>query len=570
MTKKSIKRRIRKSKKTVKRSVRHKIVSQIPTINPNASIRSNLIPTSNNNSSGSARSQMLANMNPLLPIALSQTPQNINLDAIHNMRNQNDLRQQQINDTKREKDDELARKKYLDEQEQKMKKATKEAEKKYIEEKKQREIMEKHIEEQEKQLRRAEQEQEEANRLTDTYREMTKKYAGLKNTFDMNELKSKRDFMKAAIAEMEMNIQQQQAEIDQSQIKKEIDSLEAKTKMLNERKKQAQELAKKYQSEVGLSLLVKARHEENLATYQTKVVEERLEVLEKNQKLKAQYQAALSQAEMEKINEAEREAITAAIQENIRLEQAIRDRELDQRLYDEQRQLLEKEMKRKIHLNAELDKVTENNKNNDFLDPEGDLQKAIVVNARKQKAIEQNQQLEKAREKQFESWKQEQEAEAAANYYMTPESIALQEKIVEAEKQKIMSDKKTEELNNSLKANEELWKSGVAQQKAQYMLNNNDASMVTQVKYMEEQLAEAKKNLANHAEALQSVKAAIDEKYRIVPQPILNEFYVKNPKYQYAASNDPTKLSLEYLQGLDKDLGEFIDMKSKQEGMTNN
>ena len=111
MTKKSIKRRIRKSKKTVKRSVRHKIVSQIPTINPNASVRSNLIPSSNNNSSGSrelktsfsARSQMLANMNPLLPIALSQTPQNINLDAIHNMRNQNDLRQQQINDTKREK-----------------------------------------------------------------------------------------------------------------------------------------------------------------------------------------------------------------------------------------------------------------------------------------------------------------------------------------------------------------------------------------------------------------------------------------------------------------------------------
>ncbi|KAH0790310.1 hypothetical protein GPJ56_005883 [Histomonas meleagridis] len=133
-----------------------------------------------------------------------------------------------------------------------------------------------------------------------------------------------------------------------------------------------------------------------------------------------------------------------------------------------------------------------------------------------------------------------------------------------------MSDKKTEELNNSLKAKEELWQSGVAQQKAQYMLDNNDASMVTQVKYMEEQLTEARKNLAHHAEALQSVKAAIDEKYRIVPQPILNEFYAKNPKYQYAASNDPTKLTVEYLQGLDKDLGEFIDMKSKQEGMANN
>ena len=56
MTKNSIKRKKKKNKKTVKRNVRHKIVSQIPTINPNASVRSNLIPTSNNNSSGSARS----------------------------------------------------------------------------------------------------------------------------------------------------------------------------------------------------------------------------------------------------------------------------------------------------------------------------------------------------------------------------------------------------------------------------------------------------------------------------------------------------------------------------------
>ncbi|KAH0785183.1 hypothetical protein GPJ56_010826 [Histomonas meleagridis] len=203
------------------------------------------------------------------------------------------FRQQQINDTKREKDDELARKKYLDEQEQKMKKATKEAEQKYNEEQKQRKIMEKHIEEQEKQLRKAEQEKEEANRFTDTYREMTKKYAGLKNTFDLNELKSKRDFMKAAIAEKEMNIQQQQAEIDQSQVKKEIDSLTAKNKMLDERQKQVQELAKKYQDETGLTKLVKAQHENNLKTYQTKVAEQRLKVLEKNYNSKAQYQAAL-------------------------------------------------------------------------------------------------------------------------------------------------------------------------------------------------------------------------------------------------------------------------------------
>ena len=559
MAKKAIKKRIRKTRKTVKRGLRHQIV-----INPNASVRSNIIPQPQNQNSGSARSQMMANLqNPFLPIALSQTPPNVNLDAVHNMRNQNDLRQQQINDTKREKDDELARKKYLDEQERKMKKATKDAEAKYNEEKKQREIMEKHIEEQEKQLRRAEQEREEANRLTDTYREMTKKYSGLKNTFDLNELKNKRDFMKASIAEMEFNIQQQEAEIEQSQIKKEIDSLNAQTKMLNERKKQAQELAQKYKSEVGLSLLVRAEHEKNLATYQAKVTEERLEVFEKNQKLKAQYQAALSQAEMEKINNFEREKITAAIQENVILEQAIKEKELDQKLFEEHQQLLHNEHKRKIHLNAELDRLTEiNNQNSSNLEKQ--LHDEIIVNANKQKAIEQNQQLEKARKRRFESWKKEQEAEAAVNYYMTPESVNLQNQIVEAEKQTIMALKKTEELNNARKANEELRKSNIAYEKAQHILNNNDASIIAEVNYATDQLSAAQNKSLEFAQELAKVKSNINHKYSILPKQLLDEFYANNNKYQLVLQNDPNNLDLDYLKSLDRDLGAFIDQKNIQ------
>ncbi|KAH0801001.1 uncharacterized protein GO595_006036 [Histomonas meleagridis] len=104
---------------------------------------------------------MMANLqNPFLPVALSQTPQNINLDAIHNMRNQNDVRQQQINDTRREKQDELARKKNLDEQERNMKKATKAAEAKYNEEKQKREMAEREIERQHELANKAQQETE--------------------------------------------------------------------------------------------------------------------------------------------------------------------------------------------------------------------------------------------------------------------------------------------------------------------------------------------------------------------------------------------------------------------------
>lgn len=543
MTKKSAKRRIRKSKRTVKRGIRHKIIPQPP-----------------NPSSTSARAQMLAN--PFLPIALSQTPQNVNLDAIHNMRNQNDLRQQQINDTKREKDDELARKKYLDEQERKMKKATKEAEIKYNEEKKKRELMERQVDEMEKQIKKAELEKEEANRLTDTYREMTKKYAGLKNSFDMNELKGKRDFMKAAIAEMEFNIQQQEAEIQQSKIKKEIDDLEAKNKMLDERKKQVSELSQKYQGDVGLTKLVKAQHENNLKNYRNKVAEQRLKVMEDNYNLKAKMQAALTKEEMDKINKEEQDKITAAVQENIRLEEAIKDQQLSQNVLNEQRKLLGREMINKVHLNADLDRLSESVKVGEDKNFDDDLQKSIIVNTRKQKQIEQNKELERARKKQFESFKKEQEAEAASNYYMTQESILLQNQIVEAEKQAVMMDRKTEELNNVAKANDELRRSSFAQSRAKYALDNNDASLVSQVAFIEEELSKAKNADAEYNQRLQFVKNSINERYRVVPQAIINEFYARNPKYQAANMSDVNTLSLQYLQELDQDLGKFIDYKN--------
>ena len=203
MTKKAIKKRIRKTRKTVKRGLRHQIV-----INPNASVRSNIIPQSQNQNSNSARSQMMANLqNPFLPIALSQTPQNVNLDAVHNMRNQNDLRQQQINDTRREKQDELARKKNLDEQERNLKKATKAAETRYKEEKEKREMAEREIERQQELAEKSKQE-------TERY---AKALADLKKTQykgDIDLLKDQNATIQAQLAEAKMLTIERQHEIE--------------------------------------------------------------------------------------------------------------------------------------------------------------------------------------------------------------------------------------------------------------------------------------------------------------------------------------------------------------------
>ena len=559
MVNKSTKRRIRKNRRKVKRGIRHRIINQ--SINPNLSVRSNVISTNiPQNSNTSVRSKIMQNLqNPLLPIALSQTPPNVNLDAINNMRNQNDVRQQQINDTKRAKDDELARKKHLDEQERKMKKETKEAERKFEEERKQRILMEKQIAEKEKQIKKAEEEKEEANRLTETYREMSKKYAGLKNTFDLNEMKGKRDFMKAAIAEMEMNIQQQEAEINKSKIRKEIDELEAKNKMLDERKKQVQEMSRKYAGDVGLKKLVKVQHENNLKKYHTELAEKRLKVLEDNFNLKAQLEAALTKEDMDKINAAEKAKLTEAIQENIRLQQDIKDNELAHKIYNEQHDLLEKEMLNKVKLNAELDKATEINNINNKQNINEELKNDIIVNTRKKKEIEQLNMLEKSRDKFIKSYYEAEEANAAADYYLTKESIDLQNKLVETEKQTVHMLKKTEELNNLAKAEQELRKSNIAQSKAKYMIDNNDATAVAQVAYLENELSKAQNNLSQITENIQIVKNSIEEKYNMYPNEVIGEFFANNPKYQPVNVGDLNNFSLEYLQELDKDLAAYID-----------
>ncbi|KAH0786547.1 hypothetical protein GPJ56_009618 [Histomonas meleagridis] len=208
----------RKTKKNVKRGLRHllsqsshanRLITQAPTINPNASVRANILPSPNNQNSNSARSQMMANLqNPFLPVALSQTPQNINLDAIHNMRNQNDVRQQQINDTRREKQDELARKKKnLDEQERNMKKATKAAEAKYNEEKQKREMAEREIERQHELANKAQQETE---RYEKALAELKKtQYKG-----DIDLLKDQNATIQAQLAEAKMLTIERQHEIE--------------------------------------------------------------------------------------------------------------------------------------------------------------------------------------------------------------------------------------------------------------------------------------------------------------------------------------------------------------------
>ena len=539
------KRRSRKSNKKIKRSIRHRIIKQ--SINPNLSIRSNVLNQNQPQTVGnSVRSRIMQNLqNPLLPITFSQTPPNVNLDAINNMRNQNDTRQQQVNDAKRDLADEQTRKKQLDEQQSKTEKELKKLKKAN------EELAEKN--------KKTEAELEEANSLSEKLFEMNKKHAQLDNTYNLKELQNKRDTLKVAIAEMEYNIQQQQAEIDQNQIRKEIESLTEKNKMLDARKREVQEMAKKYAGNVGLSQLVKAQHENNLKKYHTGIAEKRLKILEENYNMQIQLQAALSQKDMNDLAEEEKTKLQEAVQENIKLQQDLRDMELANRSYEEQYNILQQEKINTVRLQAEYEKASQIKKYQDNHKLDENIKNTIIANAQKKKEIEHMNMLEKSRDKLIQSKYELEGAKTAADYYTTQQSIDKYNQLVQVEKETNDKLKQADDYNDLAKAKKELRKSEIELEKSKDLAEKNTASHVAQIAYHTKKMAEAEDNLANVITTEQNISDSIKARISQIPPEVLQQFYDENPKYSIANSEDPALLDLRFLQEMDRDLTAFIN-----------
>ncbi|KAH0786551.1 hypothetical protein GPJ56_009622 [Histomonas meleagridis] len=223
---------------------------------------------------------MMANLqNPFLPVALSQTPQNINLDAIHNMRNQNDVRQQQINDTRREKQDELARKKNLDEQERNMKKATKAAEAKYNEEKQKREMAEREIERQHELANKA---QQETKRYAKALAELKKtQYKG-----DIDLLKDQNATIQAQLAEAKMLTIERQHEIEANEQMRIKNSLQRELEKVKNENETLQKVLKSEDYKNANEMRAQTQYELERARYENELLknEHIKQPLDKNQK----------------------------------------------------------------------------------------------------------------------------------------------------------------------------------------------------------------------------------------------------------------------------------------------
>ncbi|KAH0785887.1 hypothetical protein GPJ56_010287 [Histomonas meleagridis] len=261
---------------------------------------------------------------------------------------------------------------------------------------------------------------------------------------------------------------------------------------------------------------------------------------------------------MDKINAEERAKTEAVIQDNIRLQQAIKDNELSHKIYKEQHDLSETEKLNNVQLQTDLYKAKQLNNIDDDTNIDEELHNTITANAQTKKQIEQLNMLEKSRNDHMQSYFKSQEAAASADYYLTNNSIEMQNKIIDTERQTLYMLKQSEALNDLVKANTELQKSNLAQSKAQYLLDNNDANVVSQVAYLQDELSKAQNDLSQLSTDIQSVKDSINERYEMVPDDIIQQFYQNNPKY-YVASQSLNNLSLGYLQELDRDLAAYID-----------
>ena len=521
----------------------------------NQSVRANIQGNiqGNNANSSSARAQMLSNMAMQLPIIAQSPNNNVNWDMINNMRNNNDARQQQINDFKRAKDDENAIQKQLDRLEQSI-----------ISKDNENKLLSKQNKDLEKKNAILEHKNKEADRLSSISRELMIENNQLTNTLDAKQLKSDRDIALAYNAELKMNIDNLNHQIETNQIKIDIDRYNKENRELAAKKKALQETNQKLNSNAGIANLANAQHEYNLKKRQVDILEKRNKFLADKQELELKRLSMLTPEELNKLTTEEQQQLNAVIEKNIGLEASIRQLSDEHAIYDKQHRLLQEEKLKGVDLQKQYMEQKRIDEIHDSLSIDDDLDKTIKSNVETEHKTKRLKELNDSNEKLYNSLKTSRTAEHEANYYTTKDSINMMNQIIEAEQQAAVMDKKTEAYNDLDKANKTLQRSRIARSKAEYLIGNQDASVVAQVSYIEDELAKANDEALGHVDKAIQMNASIQEKLdtlNTMNPAYAQEFINARPAYS-GYNNNPANFSLDYLQRLDHDLQGFIDYKN--------
>ena len=197
---------------------------------------------------------------------------------------------------------------------------------------------------------------------------------------------------------------------------------------------------------------------------------------------------------MNKITEEEKDKLQAAIQENIKLQQDLKDIELKNKTYEEQYNILQQEKLNNVRLKAEYEKASQIRNYQDTHKLDDEIKNIVIENAQKEKQIEQMKMVAKAKDNLGEANIKVNAAQAAIDYYGGQQSIEIYNQLINLETKTNDVLKLAEDYNNLAKAKKALRESNIEMEKAKYLSENDDASFDAQIAYHERKISEIEKN----------------------------------------------------------------------------
>ena len=486
------KRSVKKSKKIAKkRSIRHKIVKN-NTVKSNT-VKNNTVKSNNVKKdiiNRGARSQMLNNIGqiPIIP----QTPNNVNWDNINNMRNRNNDIQQEINDNKKSIQTLEADNKRLEKENKETKEKFKNA-----------------ATENERLKRDAENNKE----LEKELRKLQHQNINLDIDYQINEKLGQVEYYKALIEEQKQEIIKRKKELELDKTKQQVDNLTKESNDLDNENKTLQEQIKFYKSDKGQTELKKAIHANELMKKRHDMYVQSAKLQKENQKMRLQLAGQLTEDEIKNLNETEYNNLKGLVQESVRLENELKEKQQKIADYNNLKD-------RRIKLE------------NEKLDT--DLKLTGV--------------------------------QAEHDYLNTIDGMEMEKIIIKNKKHIAETTAKIDMINNINKTNEEVKKNNIALDIAYNNLNNTDLNDIKAVNVAQEIFNQAVEKANKTAGERDSLIRQIYEKRSMINNDGHIMFLQSYPMYTDIHRTVPlTGYTIQYLSQYLRDLTDFIRILNDRE-----
>ena len=420
----------------------------------------------------SARARILANS--ITPIITPPMTSNINWD--------NDNKQQQINDVKSAKLDELERKKKLDKEERDIKRLTKEAEDKYKDEKKRAELAEKELK---KQRELAAQYKAENDKYSKSIYELQQTI----NAGEIDDIKNKNATIQAKIAEAKMLNMNRKHELDKNTEYRKSSELEQELKQINIENEALQKTLDSDEFTKSNQKLMENQRRIDLARYSNELLKKQRDLQFENERNRINSLTQLTEADYKNIENEHRDKIKTAYQQQIAENAKMR---ANKRYIDRNEHLAEIE---KQTTNELIDTEIENNKLTEYQlanGPNNEINDKIKENIKKNAQTKsKNKDLELINKQQNEYENKQRELEttqAELDYLNSQEHKKQIDVITDLKKNALINQKNIDAMKAIETANQHKIKTDVERTIQQDILQNRNTAY---------DLAAAAKQIAN-------------------------------------------------------------------------